>query len=318
MTTAKEASQLLVRANPAPDEPRENPVTAAGYLATLKERSREMQTIEKTETRDPGGPQRNWTWLIAAAVIAVLATVGLILMTGDDEAPVATTPQVEEPEPVPSTAPESLEEPEPTTPSTEPEPEPVVEGPPIFDFQTEPGDYLFEHRTQSFVFTSDGEWAACTFRCSDWTEGLTMTSRLVSGGIVAIDPSSSEPDSIKAELEAIPGLIVGEWTPVEPTHPDATWAGQALSVDIADDAGTDPFCQSTGSGATYPCAELDLGSFGTFIVHGPITLYVLESDTGRNMLVTPFWGHEPLPTDEEFAALSEHLAELVGTIRFVD
>lgn len=132
------------------------------------------------------------------------------------------------------------------------------------------------------------------------------------------DPSSIGTESITEELEQIPGLIIGDWEVIQPEHPDAQWTGQKLALDVEDDAATDPLCQATGSGATYPCLFFDFAGIGGFVVHGPITIYLLARETGTTMLVAPYWGHEPLPSDAEFAALEEHLAELVVTIRFVD
>lgn len=318
MISQEKVLEIYARANPAPTGMERAPAPeTAVYLDKLRERSNEMQTIDLEKQPDTGDRPPQWKWIaLAAAVIVVIATVGIILTTSNDEAPIATTPQVEEPEPVPSTEPEAVEEPEPT-PTTVPEAS-GPEGIELFDFQTEPGDYYVEHPIQSFLFTSDGEWGSCSFRCADWDDGLAMTSRLVSAGIVAIDPSSSGPEAIRAELESVSGLIVGEWTPVEPQHPDATWTGQALTVDIADDAGTDPQCEATGSGASYPCAFFEFAGFPNFVVLGPTTLYVLESGDGSRMLATPYWGHEPLPTDQDFAALDAHFLQLIQTIRFVD
>jgi hypothetical protein len=76
-------------------------------------------------------------------------------------------------------------------------------------------------------------------------------------------------------------------------------------------------CAATGAGIDYPCAFFEFAGIPGFVVHGPMTIYALEQD-GTSMLVTPYWGHEPLPTDNQFAEFDELVAELVSSIRFVE
>ncbi|MEX1038827.1 MAG: hypothetical protein WDZ96_08245 [Acidimicrobiia bacterium] len=291
-----------------------------------------MQTIEKRETGSPvpGGPNA-WKWLAAAVMIAVLATAGILFATAEDEPTVATTPQVEE-DPVPSTEPEAVDEvdpvpsteavdeDEPTPPNTAADAEVVgVTGLPIFDGQQVPGDYEVTAPTRNFIFSSDGNWGICTFRCDGWEDGLGVNSRLVPGGIAAIDPSSQSVDKLHDQLAAVPDLIVGEVRSFNPEDENANWAGSQFSVDVSPDSGFAKLCSQIGSVDPYPCVDgKGFAGIPEFVVHGPITIYVLEHTDGSNLLVVPWWGPQPQPSETEFSAFAEHLEELVQTIRFVD
>lgn len=321
--------EILNRSNPVPEEISSDR-SATRYLVELQTRSSEMQKIEKrgTESPVPGDPNRR-KWLTAAVLIAVLATAGIVMLaTAGDEPPVATTPQVEE-DPVPTTLPaeedpvpstEAVDEDEPTPPTTGPDAEVLgVTGLPIFDGQQVAGDYEVAGLTENFTFSSDGNWGICTFRCQGWEDGLGVSSRLVPGGIAAIDPSSQQVDTLHDQLVALPDLIVGEVISFEPEDEDAGWAGSQFSVDVSPDAGFATLCSQIGTVDPYPCVDANrFAGIPEFVVHGPITVYVLEHTDGSNLLIVPWWGPQPLPSDTEFSAFAEHLEELVQTIRFVD
>jgi hypothetical protein len=327
VVTEDRVIEILNRSNPVPEEISSDR-SATRYLVELQTRSSEMQTIEKRETEDvPGGPN-GWKWLAAAALIAALATAGILFATAEDEPTVATTPQVDEDpvpttpqvdeEPVPST--DAVDEDEPTPPTSAPDEEVLgVTGLPIFDGQQVPGDYEVSGLTENFTFSSDGNWGICTFRCQGWEDGIGVSSRLVPGGIAAIDPSSQAVEILHDQLAGVPELIVGEVEALTPSDAAANWTGSRFTAVPASGAGFDAFCAAIGTVEPYPCVFVQgFAGIPEFVVHGPIAIYVLEKADGSSMLIAPWWGPQPLPADEDFGSFNDHLEELVQTIRFVD
>lgn len=78
---------LLVESNPVADE---KPTTRP-HLAVVDPRRTEMNPPSMREERN----NRPWMIGIAAVILAVVATTGLLLLNAGDDAPVATTPTTE-------------------------------------------------------------------------------------------------------------------------------------------------------------------------------------------------------------------------------
>ena len=328
MITEDQVVDLLVTADPARIEKQYRAVEGSVYLTGLQTKDDILQVEEPAPDLETG---RNLgLWLVAAALIIVLATAGILILSVLDEAPVATTPNIEEPEPTPTTAPEAVVEPEPTTPTTAAQTTERVTvgntGLPLFSGQTEPGDYEWMYPAINVVMTSDGEWR-CVNLCSLEDEkiqsngGFLIKSRVL-GGYVALSDLGMSADAAREVFASDPDLIVGPLEVVEPAHPDADWTGSRFVVDIHEDAPMHTDCQQGGDFGVYPCVVVPFGGWDTgengITVHGPVVVYVLTASNGETYFASPFWTPWPLPPNGDHEATNQHLEELVETIRFVD
>ena len=84
---------LLIESNPIPhvDDLDVDEIGGARYLATLEQRSSEMTQVD-TKREDQKEKKTIRPWLVAAAVVMILAGVAVILMNQSDEAPIADQP----------------------------------------------------------------------------------------------------------------------------------------------------------------------------------------------------------------------------------
>ena len=83
---------LMIEANPVPDyEKIEIAAEATAYLVTLSQRSSEVTQLD-TKQKDHEQKKTIRPWLVAAAVVVILAGIAVILMNQSDEAPIADQP----------------------------------------------------------------------------------------------------------------------------------------------------------------------------------------------------------------------------------
>lgn len=310
---------LLARADPAREETDYRAVGAAAYLSALQTSGTESVARETPRMNTPEPVGRGVRWLAAAMVIVVIATVGILLFTIADDPPVATTPNIEEPEPIPTTEPE-------TTPSTDAESDPVgASGFPIFNGQTEQGDYEWNFPALNIVMTSDGTWR-CVDGCSleeelIQTNGGFIIRSSVPGGAAAFSGLDITAEEARDMFASEPAITVGALEPFYPTHPDAVWTGFRFLADIREDAPMSSGCQSSVDYGTYPCAVVWFGGWATgtngIAVHGPVTIYILTDDNGQTIFGASFWFPWPLPPEGDHEALNEQLEKLIETLRFV-
>lgn len=328
--------ELLARADPARDEVSYQHMEGAKYLQAVQ-----MKSPEVLETNDPSPLEADdpmsWRWLAAAAILAVLATVSILIATMEETPPVATTPEIEEPEPVPTSAPESIEEPMPSTPTTTREPTPSTEadteaigvsGLPVFEGQPPAGDYEAIGANLRLVFTSDGDWKDCIRPYCDVHGGVEIQpSGLLSVyGWIQASPS---PAGLHSSFSNTPDLLVSEMVPFAPSHPDADWTGNRFTVDLDPSAGRHPACQVEFLSEEFPCVEvpflspffvndeLQLVPINLFI-HGPTEVMVLTKPDGTSYWAAPIWYPYPQAPEGEYEAINQAFSELVQTIRFVD
>ncbi len=338
MITEERAIQRLERANPRPHSAQTiESLGGAGYLAVIKTRSKEMQTMDIERETDSQKRPPTWGWFaLAAAVIAIIATVGIILAGGEDEAPIATTPQIEEPELVPTTEPVPSTEPEATAestvPTTEPEPGPQlgVTGLPIFTGEPPAGDYEAISDNLHITFTSDGQWRDCVKEWCDWRGGIEFRpSEKLLHAYGWIEPTPHTAGEFRDIFAATPGLVVGPLETLAPASPDAEWTGATFMVDVEPDAGHDTCAPYLPGPVEFPCvavAELD-GLLteaalppvaGVWIVHGPTQVHVLTRPDGRNVWASVLWFAFPEAPEGKYEEMNQQMNELVETIKFVD
>lgn len=334
MSYEDQVVELLDLADPAREQTTYKTAEGRAFLAAVQTRSHELSRLDASDTLGSRG-RRDWRWLAAAAVVAVLATIGVALTVINQEPPVATTPIVEES--VPTTEPEAVVEPEPitpstvaeTTPSTEPEADAIgVSGLAIFDGAPAAGDYEALGKSLRVVFASDGQWKDCIRPYCDVHGGIEIqpTQLLSVFGWIEASPA---PDLLRTELADTPGLLVGDMTAFEPSHPEATWTGVRFSVDVDPGAGRHPACQVGSGDADFPCVEvpflspffvneaIDMVPINLYI-HGPTEFMVLTKPDGSHYWAAPIWYPYPKGPQGAYEMINERFAELVQTIRFVD
>jgi hypothetical protein len=88
-----QALALFEEGNPIPDLDGLEPIDidAAAYLATLEQRSSGMTQLD-TKQKDHKQKKTIRPWLVAAAVVVILAGIAVIVMNQSDEAPIADQP----------------------------------------------------------------------------------------------------------------------------------------------------------------------------------------------------------------------------------
>lgn len=313
--------ELLAWADPAREQPSYRAVEGDAYLTAIQTISIEALAPGMTQGAAPE-PGREVKWLAVAMVIAVLTTVGILLFTVGDQPPAATTPSIEELEPVPTTDPVPT-----TTPPTDPEMDSIgTSGRPLFNGQTEPGDYEWAFPALHILMTSDGNWK-CVNLCNIEEEFLQSNGGFiirssVPGGAAAFSDLDLNAEDAREVFASESGVAVGELEPFQPTHPDANWTGFRFLVDIRADAAMSSECQGSVDYGTYPCVVVRFGGWATgdngITVHGPTMVYILAAEDGQTIFGSSFWFPWPLPPEGDHEALNEHLEELIGTLRFVD